>query len=61
MPDKTAAERMARKRQRDREEKGIVGVLVRVHHTRKAEIREIATTMQEEAKPPSPEPRGTDV
>ena len=44
-----AADRMARKRQRDRAEKGIVGVLVKVHHTRKAEIREAAAKMQEEA------------
>lgn len=50
-PDKSAAERMLRKRRKDREEKGVVGVLVKVHHTRKAEIKAIAATMQEEAKP----------
>jgi hypothetical protein len=45
--DKTAAERMARKRQRDREERGIVGVLVKVHETRKADIKAVAATMLE--------------
>ena len=52
MTDRKAAERMARKRRRDREEKGIVGVLVRVHQTRKAEIKAIAATMLEAQEPP---------
>jgi hypothetical protein len=45
--DKTAAERMARKRLRDKVEKGIVGVLVKVHETRKADIKAVAATMLE--------------
>lgn len=45
--DKTASERMARKRLRDKVEKGIVGVLVKVHHTRRDEIKAAAATMQE--------------
>lgn len=48
MTDKTDADRMARNRQRDRQEKGVVGVLVLVHHTRKAEIKAIAAGMQVE-------------
>lgn len=51
MTDRTAAERMRAKRQRDREEKGIVGVLVRVPESRKAEIMAIAATMREEEEP----------
>jgi hypothetical protein len=45
--DKTAAERMARKRLRDKVEKGIVGVLVKVHETRKDDIKAVAATMLE--------------
>jgi hypothetical protein len=45
--DKTASERMARKRLKDRAEKGIVGVLVKVHKTRKDEIKAVAATMLE--------------
>ncbi len=39
--------RQARKRQRDREERGIVGVLVKVHESRKADIKAVAATMLE--------------
>jgi hypothetical protein len=53
--DKTASERMARKRLRDRIEKGIVGVLVKVHETRKDEIKAVAATMRE----PRQEEQGT--
>jgi hypothetical protein len=45
--DKTAAERMARKRLLDRTERGVVGVLVKVHETRKADIKAVAATMLE--------------
>jgi hypothetical protein len=45
--DKTASERMARKRLRDKIEKGLVGVTVKVHESRKADIRAAAKTMQE--------------
>jgi hypothetical protein len=45
--DKTAAERMARKRLRDKVEKGLVGVLVKVHESRKQDIKDVAATMQE--------------
>lgn len=45
--DNTWKERQARKRLKDRTEKGIVGVLVRVHETRKAEIKAVAATMLE--------------
>jgi hypothetical protein len=45
--DYTVNQRVARKRQKDREEKGIVGVLVRVHQTRKEEIKTVAKTMLE--------------
>lgn len=48
MTDRTAAERMRAKRQRDREEKGIVGVLVRVPESRKEEILAIAAAMRGE-------------
>jgi hypothetical protein len=53
--DKTASERMARKRLRDRAERGIVGVLVKVHETRKDEIKAVAATMLE----PRDKERGT--
>lgn len=53
--DNTAAERSARKRIKDRQEKGVVGVLVKVHETRREEIKEVARTMlepkAEEGKP----------
>jgi hypothetical protein len=53
--DNTVAERMRRKRIRDRQEKGVVGVLVTVHETRKEDIRAVARTMlepkAEEGKP----------
>jgi catechol-2,3-dioxygenase len=45
--DNTWKERQARKRQRDKEERGIVGVTVRVHETRKADIKAVAATMLE--------------
>lgn len=53
--DKTASERMARKRLRDKTEKGIVGVTVKVHETRKDDIKAVAKTMQE----PREEEQGT--
>lgn len=53
--DKTASERMARKRLRDKTEKGIVGVLVKVHETRKDDIKAVAKTMLE----PREEEQGT--
>jgi hypothetical protein len=45
--DNTWKERQARKRKRDKEERGIVGVLVKVHETRKDEIKAVAATMLE--------------
>jgi hypothetical protein len=45
--DNTWKERQARKRQRDKEERGIVGVTVKVHETRKDEIKAVAATMLE--------------
>lgn len=45
--DNTWKERQARKRLKDRIEKGIVGVTVKVHETRKDEIKAVAATMLE--------------
>jgi hypothetical protein len=45
--DKTGAERQARKRLRDKVEKGLVAVLVKVHETRREEIKALAVTMRE--------------
>lgn len=53
--DNTWKERQARKRLKDRTEKGIVGVLVKVHETRKAEIKAVAATMLEPRQEEKPE------
>jgi hypothetical protein len=55
--DNTWKERQARKRLKDRIEKGIVGVTVKVHETRKDEIKAVAATMLEprEEEPKSEE------
>lgn len=53
--DNTWKERQARKRQRDKEERGIVGVLVKVHETRKDDIKAVAATMLEPRTEEKPE------
>lgn len=55
--DKTAAERNARKRAFDKAKAGIVPVTVRVHQTRKEEIKAISRTMREPAEPTDKEPK----
>jgi hypothetical protein len=50
MTDKTAAERVARKRLLDKVKKGVVRIEVKVHETRKDEIKAVAATMLEPRK-----------